>query len=498
MSVTPPPPRAGRIPEPVAATLTFVASASVLVLEIAAGRLLAPYVGVSLTTYTGIIGVILAGIALGAWLGGRAADELGAHRLLGPTFVAGGIAAMASVPVVGAVGGLGLGSNVAAIVILAAVGFVVPATILSAVAPMVVRATIRDVDTSGALVGRLSAVGTAGAILGTFVTGFVLLGLLPTRIIIVGVGLLLVIVGILVTIRLGRSAAALVAGGLAAVLVAGTALAAPAECQRESAYYCASVVADGSRATGRTLVLDTLRHAYVDVADPDHLEFRYVQWFAAAVQAPIGARGDDVDVLHLGGGGFTFPRYLLSSYPTSQHTGLEVDPTILRIAREELGFAPTDAIRVELGDARLSIGREATDAYDVVIGDAFGGMSVPWHLTTREFVAEIDRVLRPDGRYVMNIIDGPSLRFVRAETRTLRTIFEHVAVITDEAAFSGRRGANIVLIGSHVPIEIDQIEALIGDGGVDSVTGDARLDEFTAGAPELTDDFAPVDQLVGR
>src|SRR3712207_3942797 len=79
-----------------AGLLTFVAAAAVLVLEIAAGRLLAPYVGVSLTTYTGIIGVILAGIALGAWIGGQLADRFGPERLLGPTFAAGGIAAIVS------------------------------------------------------------------------------------------------------------------------------------------------------------------------------------------------------------------------------------------------------------------------------------------------------------------------------------------------------------------------------------------------------------------
>jgi hypothetical protein len=97
------------LPLPLAAALTFIAAASVLVLEIAAGRLLAPYVGVTLTTYTGIIGAILAGIALGAWIGGRAADIVGPLPLLGPAFILGGISAIAAVPIVGAVGNAGLG-----------------------------------------------------------------------------------------------------------------------------------------------------------------------------------------------------------------------------------------------------------------------------------------------------------------------------------------------------------------------------------------------------
>ena len=190
------PPAERRLGLPLASLLAFLSAGCVLVLEIAAGRLMAPYVGVSLTTYTGIIGVILAGIAIGAWVGGRAADLYGPVGLLGPTFILGGFGAMASVPVVDALGAAGLGSGVGAIVLLAAIGFGLPATTLSAIAPMVVRATIVDVATSGSLVGRLSAAGTLGAITGTFLTGFYLLGAFPTRAIILATGGLLVLVGL--------------------------------------------------------------------------------------------------------------------------------------------------------------------------------------------------------------------------------------------------------------------------------------------------------------
>ena len=84
----------------VAAALVFVCSAAVLMLEILAGRLLAPYVGISLETYTSIIGTVLAGIALGAWGGGKLADRVDPRRLLGPTVALGGLLALFTVPVV--------------------------------------------------------------------------------------------------------------------------------------------------------------------------------------------------------------------------------------------------------------------------------------------------------------------------------------------------------------------------------------------------------------
>ena len=73
------------------------------------------------------------------------------------------------------------GSGPDASFLLSLAAFVLPAALLSAVAPVIVRATLRDVEGSGSVVGRLSAVGTAGALTGTFLTGYVLLGLVPVR-----------------------------------------------------------------------------------------------------------------------------------------------------------------------------------------------------------------------------------------------------------------------------------------------------------------------------
>ena len=107
-------------------------------------------------------------------------------------------------PIVGLVGAVGLGEGLLAIVTLATTAFVLPAAILSATAPMLVRATLSDVATSGSIVGRLSAVGTVGAITGTFLTGFVLLGLVPTRPLIVAIGIGLVAIGVVLTVWLRR------------------------------------------------------------------------------------------------------------------------------------------------------------------------------------------------------------------------------------------------------------------------------------------------------
>src|SRR5262245_14919718 len=184
------------MPQVVAGALVFITSAAVLVLEILAGRMLAPYVGISLETYTGIIGVVLAGISLGTWAGGRLADRLDPRRMLGPLLIAGGALAMLSVPIVNAVGesSEGSGRN-ATIVLLSFVGFFAPAAVLSAVTPTVVKLQLRDLGRTGSVVGRLSALGTAGAIVGTFATGFVLIAAFPVRPVVIVVGAVLIAAG---------------------------------------------------------------------------------------------------------------------------------------------------------------------------------------------------------------------------------------------------------------------------------------------------------------
>jgi len=486
-----------------AGTLTFLAAACVLVLEIAAARLLAPYVGVSLTTYTAIIGVILAGIALGAWLGGRAADAYPPELLVGPTIAVGGLSAILAVPLVSVLGAAVTGGGTAGSLILAAAGFVLPAAILSAAAPMLVRASLRDVATSGRIVGRLSALGTVGAITGTFLTGFVLLGIVPTRALIVGTGALLVLMGILVAWRLRASGPRIPVLLAAIVGLTGIAAIAPSPCERESAYYCIAVHEDPGDASRRTLILDNLRHAFVDLDDPTAVEFAYIRWFTAATADLAGdaAPGDGaaLDAVHVGGGGFAFPRYLRAVAPTSRHVVLELDPTVLDVARTELGFAPDPSIDVRLGDARGTLAALPDASADLVVGDAFGGLSVPWHLTTREFIADVDRVLRADGRYVLNIIDGPELQLVRAELATLAERFDHLAVVTWRRAFAGEQGGNVVVIASHVPLDVAALRAHVesGDPSATVVAGDDAV-ALAAGAVVLTDDFAPADQLLGR
>jgi spermidine synthase len=486
-----------------ALALVFLASGSVLVLEILAGRLLAPYVGVTLQTFTGIIGVVLAGIAVGTWQGGRAADRIDPARAIPLLLALGGALSIASVPLIRVLGRADLGNGPFAIVALATLGFFLPSAVLSAVSPMVVKLCLRSVEHTGSVVGRLSAAGTTGSLVGVFLTGFVFVARFPITPVLVGVGVALVAVGgglfVAHSARVRHEQDRLM--GCVALAVCATALTVtvPSPCAEDTTYYCARVETDPARPTGRVLYLDDQRHSYVDLADPTHLEFSYAQNMSDVIAA-ISPGDAPIASVHIGGGGFTMPRYLAATHPGSTSLVLEVDQGVVDLARHELGLGPLDGLTIRTGDARVLLRDVPTASTRLVIGDAFGGEAVPWHLATRQMVTDVSRVLTDDGVYALNLIDGSAMRFAAAEVATLRAVFGHVAVIGPAARIDGQEGGNLVLVASRHELPLDAIAAHVAArGDTDQVLGDtAGIDRFIGDAPVLTDDFAPVDQLHTR
>ena len=477
-----------------AAALVFGASASVLVVEIVALRLLAPYLGLTLETSTLVIGVALAAIALGSWAGGRAADLVPPRRALGPLLAISGVAVAVTPFAVRGAATLGSGWS---LMLVATLTIIVPGTLLAAVTPMVTKLQLTSLDHTGTVVGKLSGIGTAGAIVGTVLTGFVLISRVPVSGIMVGLGVLLVAASVVVEIGVRGWRSAVPAAALV-LLAAGAASIAPTGCHVETTYHCAVLGTDPDRPSGRVLLLDGAPHSYVDLADPTYLEFDYAKAVASVIDVSY-AEGRALRVYHIGGGGLTIPRYLDRVRPGTTSLVSEIDPGVVKIDSDWLGVETEGATDVQVEDARLRLGRLADKSRDLVLGDAFGGVSVPWHLTTREAVQEVDRVLTDDGVYVLNLLDYGSLAFARAEVATLAEAFDHVALATESDTLTSgpKAGGNLVVVASEAPIDVDAIAVRLTGRGADwrVISGD-ELTTWTGDVPVLSDDYAPVDQLL--
>src|SRR5919108_1538970 len=162
--------------------VVIVSGAAILVVETLATRLVAPYVGLTLESTSAVIGVALAGIATGASLGGRWADVLPRRRVAAGALAVGGLGVLAVRPMVRVLGPA-LGPGPLAAIVLVAASTLVSVTALAMVTPAVTRARIAHVKGSGAVIGGLSAAGTVGSLAGVFLTGFVLVALLPVAMI---------------------------------------------------------------------------------------------------------------------------------------------------------------------------------------------------------------------------------------------------------------------------------------------------------------------------
>lgn len=476
-----------------AAALVFLSGASVLVLEILSLRLIAPYVGLTLEMNSAVIGVALTAIAVGAWFGGQLADRFAPDRLLGPLFLIGGALTLIVSPSVRWTGETFGGDGGASALSVAGIAIFAPAAILSAISPVVVKASLGSLSNAGSIVGKLSSFGTLGAILATFGTGFVLVALLPTTTILTGLGIMLVAIGLALFARRMRGAALAMVLIFAGVGVAAAARA-PQACDVETRYHCIVLAKDPERDSGRILYLNSASHSYIDLDDPEYLKFAYAQTMRGVLDAtmPTGP----LTTLQIGAGGLTLPRYLAHARPGTTSLVYEVDGGLVDFNRDHLGYNSREmpGVDVRTRDGRLGTADAPAGRYDLVIGDAAGEDTVPWHLATVEYTELVHRSLRDGGIYLLNLIDGPRQRLIHAEAATLAEKFENVAVIATGPRRDGEYYGNFVLVASDAAIPVDAITASLPDKAT-IVADPANLRTYTDGAKPLTDNFAPVDQL---
>ncbi len=238
--------------------------------------------------------------------------------------------------------------------------------------------------------------------------------------------------------------------------------------------------------TGFELRVDGVLSSYVDLADPEHLDFEYVRWIAGVLES-IVPTGTSVDALHLGGAGCTLPRWLAHVRPGSGSTVVEYDGALVRFVRST--FAGLDWTGVDLveGEGFAVAVASPPAAWDVVVRDAFGGGDgdpvVPEPLRSRQFAAAVHHTLRPGGCYVANLTDRPPLLQARREAATLLGVFAHVAVVTEPGILRGRRYGNLLLVAGDAELPIAAIARRVGTDAVRaSVVVGERLTGFVGGA----------------
>lgn len=459
--------------------LSFVNGMVLMIFELVAARLLAPTIGSSTYVWTSVIGVIIAMLALGVWIGGRIADRRGVFLdvayvlLFAAFFVATVITASSQI-----LGGLAyeqidlrLKGVIASLLLFAPTSF-----LLGITGPYLAKLNVRSLDHTGRSVANLDAMNALGGIVGTFITGFILFSVIGSKSILTALVCVLVAASWVIEpkkspwYRWALTGAALVLAFL--IPAAGSFI----HIDTTTAHY---VVVDLATTTAHKRLILTGPGGYqsgVDVNAPDTLIF----WYAKEIAAVMERVPKKDRILVLGGGAYTIPRYLAAQYPTAQIDVVEIDPALVGIAKQYFFYDNPSNVTPIADDARTYIDT-TKQTYDVVIVDVYNDAEVPFTVLTKEYGESVRRVTRPGGVVIANSIaddTGSCKEFLQA---TFKPYLDHFSQgfyhKNDTTAGVGR--TNIISAFSDADLRL----------------GDSYKLATAVNAPIYTDDFAPAEAL---
>jgi hypothetical protein len=260
------------------------------------------------------------------------------------------------------------------------------------------------------------------------------------------------------------------------------------------------LLADPDRPRAWTLLVGSTPQSYVDLDDPEYLEFEYMRRIGHVLDVAAPA-GTPLRVLHLGGGALTLARYVAATRPGSAQLAVDDDADLVGLVRERLplrrrGQRAAGRIRIRVGDARAVLAALPTASFDVLVADVFAGARTPAHLISVEFTELARRVLGRDGVFAANIGDGAPLAHTRARVSTAGAVFRDACLIADAAVLRGRRFGNLVLAAADVDLPTAELtRRLAADPFPARLLHGLELNQFAAGARPITDARAELSPL---
>ncbi len=439
----------------------FLTGAAVLIIEVGAMRLLAPYYGSSLTVVSSVLSVILLALSLGYYVGGRLADRYPLPVLLATIIGTAGIllllllyVTLTALPSVAPLLGQSAGP-----LTLAFLTFFIPAFLLGIDSPFVSKLLASNTNDEGRVVGTVFFWSTIGSILGSFLAGFYLIptfGLTPT---LTYTAAILILWSSVLVFVLGTELKSKVRYGIVisffavAIIGASILLTIPPHGRgtlvhaKDGLYSQMTVYDEVIRGTTyRFLKNDTNFSSAVIMGSPE-VVFPYAE--VALMYRDMVP--DAHSYLVLGGGAYTIPRYVHTDNPTLTIDTVELEPYLLPIAHEYFEYPKADQLRNYNEDARVFLQSTSTQ-YDVIFSDVMNsGHYIPPHLLTTEFFATLKERLSPNGVIFLNYIgslDTFGRTMTGSLTKTITTVFPNHQLLPLQSS-SERDLQNIIFVLRH-------------------------------------------------
>lgn len=461
--------------------IAFIDGACLMMYELVAARLLAPYIGSSVYVWTSVIGVIIAALSLGYAVGGYLADKRGekADLIWLILAISGGVVATMwfYVPILSVLASIvsdpRLQGLLASLILFAPTSF-----LLGMISPYLVRLQLHSLSRTGRTVATISALNSVGGIVGTFSAGFVIFSFLGSRETLLLIACILVATSWLLLVRYKVIERVVLSVMILGFGLLGTAYTQPnvlANIDTASANYS---IQDVEYAGETIRVLKTGPNAYQsgkNLSQPEKLIF----WYTHVMADTVDALPDKKRILIIGSGAFSLPEYFGQKYPNLQIDVVDIDPELETISKIYFEYTPQKNIRFITGDGRAFINDIRSQPYDAILVDAFSNSTIPFSLTTKEFAQNLRKNLTPQGVVAMNIIASTSTHGCRELLDGISSSFESSFYFVDrvfEYPDNTSSRQNIILLAHTSP----------------QTPKDTSFDKRSA---SFSDNFAPIEQI---
>jgi len=486
--------------------LTFSSGAIIMALEIISSRIITPVFGSSTYTWGSLIGVILTGLSLGYYLGGKISDKNPQFKKISSIVFSVGLYIIfipfISPSIIEFSISVSPGTQYAPLLATFAL-LIFPSILLGFVSPYVIKLGATTLKNVGNISGNLYSIATIGSIFGTFLTVFVLIPNFEVRQIIFGLGITLMIsslIGLKIPAKILTIIVIIILVMPSSSVVVGIIphYAGDTIYEKETLYSHLDVIDSGDT---RTLFLDGIRHSAMNLNDPRDLVLDYTEFFHLGKML----NPDLEKVLFVGGGGFSGPKNFLLMYPDIQIDVVEIDPEVVDVAKNYFGLEDDPRLTIYTEDGRKFL-KNSNEKYDLIILDAYATSYVPFHLLTDEFFQIVDTKLQPNGIVITNLLSslvGDTSDLFRAVYKTMNNSFPNLFIFTVEHKISNIQ--NLMLVATNEEKQFDRKDLLrmaqensinyLEDDFTEEghfYDGKIKIDDV----PFLTDQFAPVEKLI--
>ena len=477
----------------------WISGGAVLAIEILGTRVLGPFYGVSLFLWSALITVALVALSVGYALGGRLADRKATLPRLSCLMAGAGVWLLVlpwlKDPILQMTESIGLRF---AVLVTSSLLFVPPLTLLGMVSPFAIRLRVMTLKEVGRTAGDLYAISTIGSVIAALATGFFLIPSFGVRNLMLAIGLVLLATAWLALLIVRRSKAVALTGGLA-LLACGLLVWRSAEAEPIPGTRPQTIV-QSPYGELRVVDQDGARHLLIDggihtIVNPSNYEsfFPYVHVLDSARHL----FADSGELLLIGlGGGSVVKQFAAHGWNID---AIEIDPAVIQLAYQYFGLREAEANVFPMDGRRFLI--QSDKQYDLIILDAFGSSSIPFHLVTQEAFGLMAKRLRSGGVLAMNLESvGWRDPLVNSIAATLKTQFTQVLALP--MAEPPNTLGNLILLAANRSVEL--IRELppswdrLSNAYHQHHAWDNSFVPDLAGVRVLTDDRNPVDLWAER